>query len=121
MEKTMAKFSIWVIFSLIFVSFSASFAQENADKEKKNDARQQQDEIILDEIQIEGVIEKPNVAILPTREHADFDSVTYGDRSFAKELRALPEKAFLFDSNFDSIKRIKNLKEAIKRITELSN
>lgn len=72
-------------------------------------------EMVLEEIYIEGVIEKPNVAILPTREKPDFEKVDFIDRSFELELKEGPEKIFLLDSDLDAVKKIEKIKKILAK------
>lgn len=72
-------------------------------------------EMILEEIYIEGVIEKPNVAILPTREKPDFEKVDFIDRSFEHELKEGPERIFLLDSDLDAVKKIEKIKKILAK------
>ncbi|MFQ5500651.1 MAG: hypothetical protein ACE5FH_13380 [Candidatus Zixiibacteriota bacterium] len=75
-------------------------------------------ELILDEIQIEGVVEKPNVTILRNRLTSDFGAVEYEERTFDRELRALPDKHSLFDEEFESVKKVNNLKKVLKEVLQ---
>jgi hypothetical protein len=72
-------------------------------------------EMILEEIYIEGVIETPNVAILPTREKPDFEKVDFIDRSFEHELKEGPERIFLLDSDLDAVKKIEKIKKILAK------
>ena len=72
-------------------------------------------ELVLDEIYIEAVIEKPNVAILPARVETDFGAVEFIDRSFARELRESPERILFFDLEFELVSKMEKLKELIKK------
>lgn len=75
-------------------------------------------EMIFDEIQIEGVIEKPNVTILRNRLGSDFETVDFVERSFEKEMLSLPDKDMLFSEDFESIGKAKNLKAILREILE---
>lgn len=76
------------------------------------------EEMILEEIYIEAVIEKPNVAILPTREKPDFEEVEFVDRSFQEELKAGPEKLRLIESEFYTVKKVERLKKILEKKKE---
>lgn len=71
-----------------------------------------EEEMILKEIIIEAIIEKPNVAIIPRRPKPDFDEVEFIDRSFENELKKLPKDLLLFDDELDKVLRVETLKKA---------
>ncbi|MFQ5636617.1 MAG: hypothetical protein ACE5IR_01315 [bacterium] len=71
------------------------------------------EEMILDEIFIEAVIEKPNVAILPARVETDFGEVEFIDRSFELELKQGLDRLLFFDVDFELVKKMDKLKEII--------
>ena len=71
--------------------------------------------MVLDAILIQGVVEKPNVAILPTREKPDFGETEFFNKTFEKELKYLPPRVFFFDSNFDKIEHKERIKQILKK------
>ncbi|MFQ5863707.1 MAG: hypothetical protein ACE5IW_00600 [bacterium] len=73
------------------------------------------EEIVLEEIFIEAVIEKPNVAILPTREDAVFEEMDFIDRSFEHELNSGPEKLWLLESELENLKKIEIIKKVLAK------
>lgn len=73
------------------------------------------EEMVLDEIYIEAVIEKPNVAILPARVETDFGEVEFIDRSFIHELKKGPDRLLFFDIEFELVKKMAKLKEILKK------
>ena len=73
-------------------------------------------EMTFDEIQIEGAVEKPNVTILRNRLSSDFETVDFVERSFVREMLALPDKDVLFDANFESIGKTRDVKRILKEI-----
>ncbi len=107
----------WLAFIIICLCFFANttFAQSDSDKKKAKTSKKKQSEIILDDIVIEAIIDKPNVAILPTRRLKKLGEIDFINRSFATELKAAPEKSFLFDGEFEKPKKIDNIKEVLKK------
>ncbi|NIR51375.1 hypothetical protein GWO43_22590 [candidate division KSB1 bacterium] len=73
------------------------------------------EEIVLDEIFIEAVIEKPNVAILPARVETDYGDVEFIDRSFKHELKEGPDRLLFMDAEFELAKKLEKLKEILDR------
>ena len=104
-------------FTIICVCFFANiaFAQSDSDKKKTSTSKKKAGEFVFDDILIEAIIEKPNVAILPTRRLKKLDEIDFINRSFATELKAVPEKGFLFDGEFERTKKIKSIKEVLKK------
>ncbi len=72
------------------------------------------DELVLEEIHIEALIEKPNVAILPARVETDFGEVQFIDRAFAPELKQVPSRLWL-DLDSEVAARVEKLKALLKR------
>jgi len=68
------------------------------------------DEIELLEINIEAVIEKPRVSILPKRIEPALGEMDFVDRSFESELKQVPEKPMVTDERLYTPKKIENLK-----------
>ncbi len=68
------------------------------------------DEIELMEIQIEAVIEKPSVAILPKRMEPELGEVEFVNRSFEKELKQVPEKPMIIDNRLWGPKKVEDFK-----------
>lgn len=83
-------------------------SQENAkpDVEKRSD-----EEIELAEINIEAVIEKPSVSIIPKRIAAELTEMEFIDRSFEKELKKAPNKPLIIDDRLFVPQKIENLKQ----------
>lgn len=93
------------IFSLIVCK--NAFAQVDTTSVKPDTTRKGKiEELVLEEIFIEAVLEKPNVAILPTRENPDFQEMDYVDRSFEQELKSGPEKLWLLESELETVKKL---------------
>ncbi|UCE05891.1 MAG: hypothetical protein JSW07_20250 [bacterium] len=70
-------------------------------------------EIELVEINIEAVIEKPRVAILPKRVEPQLGEVEFIDRSFEKELKTAPDKPMIMDNRLFVPKKIEDLKQKL--------
>lgn len=106
-----------ILTMVLFSSIATALAQTGSDKKVQKTAKNNQasDELILDDILIEAVIEKPNVTILPTRKSKKLGEIDFISRSFAKELKAIPEKSFLFEENFGNINIANHLKTILKR------
>jgi hypothetical protein len=71
------------------------------------------DEIELMEINIEAVIEKPSVAILPKRIEPELGEAEFINRSFEKELKQAPDKLMIMDNRLFVPKKIEDLKEKL--------
>jgi hypothetical protein len=70
-------------------------------------------EIELIEINIEAVIEKPRVAILPKRVEPELGEMEFIDRSFEKELKKAPDKPIIIDNRLFIPKKIEDLKQKL--------
>ena len=107
----------WLAFTIICFCFFANnaFAQSDSDKKKAKTSKKNQSEIIFDDIVIEAIIEKPNVAILPTRRLKKLGEIDFINRSFAQELKAVPEKSFLFNGELEKPRKIDNIKKILKK------
>ncbi|MFQ5675194.1 MAG: hypothetical protein ACE5G1_04795 [bacterium] len=104
---------ILAFFSVITTAMAQTGADKKAPKTPKN--KKASDELILEDILIEAVIEKPNVTILPTRKLKKLGEIDFINRSFAKELKAIPGKSFLFEENFGDINTVNHLKKFLKK------
>jgi hypothetical protein len=67
-------------------------------------------EIVLEEIKIEAVVETPSVALVPKRLTPDFGKMEFVDRSFEKELKAIPQKPMLTNDDLNKVNKIKSRK-----------
>jgi len=70
-------------------------------------------EIELLEINIEAVIEKPRVAILPRRVEPQLSEMEFINRSFENELKKAPDKPMIIDSRLFAPKKIEDLKHKL--------
>lgn len=70
-------------------------------------------EIELLEINIEAVIEKPRVAILPRRVEPQLSEMEFINRSFENELKKAPDKPMIIDSRLFAPKKIEDLKQTL--------
>lgn len=106
-----------LVFIIVCFGFfaNAAFAQSDSDKRKAKTPPKKQGELIFEDILIEAIIEKPNIAILPTRRLKKLGEIDFINRSFATELKAVPEKSFLFDGEFEKPRKIDNIKKVLKK------
>ena len=72
-----------------------------------------EEEIELLEINIEAVIEKPRVAILPRRVEPELSEMEFINRSFETELKKVPEKPMVMDNRLFAPKKIEDLKQKL--------
>lgn len=75
-------------------------------------------EIELLEINIEAVIEKPRVAILPKRVEPQLGEMEFVDRSFEKELKKMPDNPMVMDNRLFVPQKIENLKQKLLKNKE---
>ena len=75
-------------------------------------------EIELLEINIEAVIEKPRVAILPRRVEPQLGEMEFVDRSFEKELKNMPDNPMIMDNRLFVPQKIENLKQKLLKNKE---
>lgn len=68
------------------------------------------DELVLGEITIEAVIEKPTVDIIPHRKKPKVEEISFIDRSFAAEIKVVPREFHLFDDELDKPRKLDKLK-----------
>lgn len=78
-------------------------------------------ELILEEIQIEAVIEKPRVAILPKRREPDFGKIEFVDRSFENELKKIPHKPMFIEEDLMAVQKIRKLNILKKKKNKAEN
>ncbi|MFQ5707610.1 MAG: hypothetical protein ACE5HO_09195 [bacterium] len=102
--------------ALVLLMFSGLSAQDSTATAKPDTVKKGKlQEMVLEEIFIEAVIEKPNVSILPAREKPDFEEIEFVNRSFEQELKAGPEKLILLESELSSVKKIEKLKKILAK------
>lgn len=70
-------------------------------------------EIILEEIKIEAVVETPSVGIVPKRVDPEFGQMEFMDRSFEKELKAVPKQPMLISNELKGVNKIKKKQDRI--------
>ena len=110
LKRRMSNKSYWLLFVFLLVLAQSSFAQDDSASQADTSGAA---EIVLGEILIEGVIEKPNVSILPTRMETDFGRIEYINRRFDQELKALPQRASLLTPDFAKLKEIEKGKQSL--------
>lgn len=125
MNFRIRNFILLILFNLLSVYFELVVAQtpQNADTTKKNirsdvavtniDSTRFEGEIELIEINIEAVIEKPRVAILPKRSEPELGEMEFIDRSFESELKQAPTKPMILDDRLFVPKKIEDLKQKL--------
>ncbi|MFQ5822716.1 MAG: hypothetical protein ACE5JB_01525 [bacterium] len=113
----MHKYKIFLFTVFLFlIMFQTVFAQENSTSVKTDTTQVDSiQEIVLEEIFIEAVIEKPNVAILPTREIPDFEEIKFIHRSFEHELKSCPQELLLLESELETVKKIEKIKKILAK------
>ncbi|MBN2102706.1 hypothetical protein JW835_01555 [bacterium] len=105
-----------IVYAGLFL-MAAVFAQENSTSASQDSSQtgfQGNGELILDEIEIQGQIEKPGVIVLPRRVDPEIGQVELG-RSFDNELKngveALPKP----DKVLGQVDDVKSIKKAVER------
>ena len=124
-------FFLLIIFSLVFgcfVSSNSQTIQQKVDTTRSlagaDSARTSPNivnatgEIELLEINIEAVIEKPRVAILPKRIEPQLGEMEFVDRSFEKELKKMPDNPMIMDNRLFVPQKIENLKQKLLKNKE---
>ncbi len=105
-----------IFFMLIAGCLTAASAGEKDKKRQPKEGATTQ-EMVLDDILIEGKLDRPNVTILPTRERLDLPEVGFVERSFELEMKALPEKDLFFKKDFDKVTKVDDFKKLLQQIT----
>ncbi len=72
------------------------------------------EELVLDEIQIRGRIERPSVLIMPKRVEPELEEVEL-DRSFKKEVKEGVGEVPTPDRELGRVDRVQNVKKTIKK------
>ena len=72
-------------------------------------------ELVLGEINIEAIIEKPNVDLIPSRKKPKVDEVSFIERSFEAELKEVPKDLMLYDTELDPAKKLSKLIKALNK------
>jgi len=85
----------------------------NRENVKPEVEKRSEEEIELAEINIEAVIEKPSVSIIPKRVAAELTEMEFIDRSFEKELKKAPNKPLIIDDRLFVPQKIENLKQKL--------
>lgn len=70
------------------------------------------EEFDLDAIEIQAVVEKPNVDIIPKRTTPEWEETRFVDRSFESELKQAPKDLMLVDDELDRALKLEALKKA---------
>lgn len=119
---------IFIVALGCFEPGNAQAIQQKTDTTKsltKNDSLRMTPNIINDageiellEINIEAVIEKPRVAILPKRIEPQLGEMEFVDRSFEKELKKMPDNPMIMDNRLFVPQKIENLKQKLLKHKE---
>lgn len=70
------------------------------------------EEFDLEAIEIQAVVEKPNVDIIPKRTTPEWEETRFIDRSFESELKQAPKDLMLVDDELDRALKLEALKKA---------
>lgn len=130
MNCRMKRILIWIGFYVLLCPADKGLSQTETqkinstktEKSKQDTSRQNiqsqadkriEEEIELAEINIEAVIEKPSVSIIPKRITAELNEMEFIDRSFEKELKKAPDKPLIVDDRLFVPQKIENLKQKL--------
>ncbi len=81
----------------------------------KPDSAAAEDDLELEAIAIEAIIEKPNVDIIPKRVAPELEEVEFVERSFDRELKAVPKDLLLRDDDLDRVAKLEGLKKLLEK------
>lgn len=70
------------------------------------------DDFELETIEIQAVVEKPNVDIIPKRTKPEWEETRFIDRSFEAELKRAPKDLMIVDEELDRAQKLDALKKA---------
>ena len=126
--------SAWLVAVLMILAWGPVYAQARGESSPGDSSRighfSGQDrwtqrtpvtkEFDLGVIRIEAIIEKPNVDIIPKRMQPKEEEAAFLRRSFAKEIREVPDELLLPDDELDAAKKLQGMREILaKRSKEL--
>ena len=121
---------LFLLFMVLLFITSNAYAQAQTDSTKSKKTTQAQDttkaqkkpdipgigeELVLGEINIEAIIEKPNVDIIPKRKKPEIDEISLIDRSFEAEIKEVPKDFHLYDKELDEPKKLDKLKKILTK------
>lgn len=69
------------------------------------------DDFELETIEIQAVVEKPNVDIIPKRTKPEWEETRFIDRSFEAELKRAPKDLMIVDEELDRAQKLEALKK----------
>ena len=104
----MKKYVLLIV--LILFSLPALAQEKKVEKEKPKPKVKQTGEIKLDDLILQGMIEKPSVSIVPKRIEPDLEEVEFIIRKFDRELEMVPEELFNIQLEKRKIQKIKEKK-----------
>ncbi len=123
----MKKYAVFAAFALVVAAAPLWGQQPSAKKQDKKPAAQKPQkerkqekkapipEFELGEINIEAVIEKPNVDIFPKRVKVEMEEIAFIDRTFEREIKEVPKHLLLYDEELDSAKKLTHLRALLKK------
>lgn len=104
-----------LLIGLILFSLPVLAQEKKTEKEKTIPKITQTGEIKLDDLILQGMIEKPSVSIVPKRIEPDLEEVEFITRKFDRELRMVPEELFDIQLEKRKIQKIRNIDEILKK------
>ena len=115
---------LWKILFLIFIStgniFAQSTKQDTVTADTNHIARNSvvvdtvANELILEEINIEGEIDRPNVIIMPKRVETDMEKIDL-ERKFSEEINQAEGELPELEEELRKIERIESIKKTLKK------
>ncbi len=122
-KRDLLKFFIFLIIMVCPFISNAQNASEKKSVQSTTDTTKSEtlkknvsyEEFVLETIRIEAIIEKPSVTLIPKKAETDVGDVPFGNRSFDSELKQKPLVITDYGKNYENPKRIKKLKEIIKK------
>jgi len=83
-------------------------------KGNKTNIKKQNEEIVLDEIEIKGRVDKPGVIIVPKRVEPEMSKIEL-ERSFSKEIKEGVGEIPKPEKELKELDRVKSIKKTLKR------
>ena len=127
--RVFIKYSIYFLVFFLMYLFQYSFAQNSVRKADSlkvqkttadtiaqiSSTIESEGEIVLEEITIEAIVEKPRVSILPKRIDPELGELEFVDRSFEKELKKFPNSPMINDKRLFEPDKMENLKKTLQK------
>jgi len=109
----MKKYVLLIV--LILFSLPALAQEKKIEKVKPKPKVNQTGEIKLDDLILQGMIEKPSVSIVPKRIEPDLEEVEFITRKFDRELKMVPEELFDIQLEKRKIQKIHDVDKILKK------